>query len=156
MGRPTWPDEAGRSRFGQSSSIRSVCLAQHLSGPNERGRGRDALKFERREEGGRPAPDADIVFADILKNIERFRARQSLGFGDSRAEPLPRDHRGDCVEGILFVTASADQSGTNAGVETDLFVDGSGIRLECAGMPAFGFAEHRADQAVEQVDGLVG
>ena len=49
-----------------------------------------------------------------------------------------------------------DQRGTDTRVETDFLVDGPGVGLECAGMPTLGFAEHCADQAVKQVDGLIG
>ena len=96
------------------------------------------------------------MLAELLVSVELLRPRQRLGFGDGRAEPLPRDHRGDRVEGVLLVVAGRDQRGADAGVETDLLVDGAGIGLEGAGMPPLGLAEHRADQPVEQIDGLVG
>ena len=63
---------------------------------------------------------------------------------------------GDGAKCVLLVGLGGDQGGADARVETDLLVDGSGIRLEGASMPPFGLAEHRADQAVEQIDGLVG
>ena len=49
-----------------------------------------------------------------------------------------------------------DQGGADARVETNLLVDGSGIGLEGAGVPPLGLAKHRADQTIEQIDGLVG
>ena len=49
-----------------------------------------------------------------------------------------------------------DQRGADACIETHLLVDGAGVGLEGAGVPSFGLTEHRADQAVEQVDGLIG
>ena len=75
---------------------------------------------------------------------------------DRGAEPLPRDHRGDRAVGVLLAIAGGDQRGADAGIEADLFIDRSRIGLEGAGVPSLGLAEHRADQPVEQVDGLVG
>ena len=95
------------------------------------------------------------MLAELLVGIELFRPRQRLGLRDGRAEPLPRDHRGDRVKGVLLVVAGGDQRGADARVKTDFLVDGAGIGLEGAGMAPLGFAEHRADQAVEQIDGLV-
>jgi hypothetical protein len=68
---------------------------------------------------------------------------------------VPKDYRGDRIKGILLVVARRDQSGPDTGIETDLLVDGAAIGLEGAGMPLVGFAEHRPDQPVEQVDCLV-
>ena len=53
------------------------------------------------------------------------------------------------------VLAGGDQRGADARIKTDFLVDGPGIGLEGAGMPTLGLAEHRADQAVKQVDRLV-
>jgi hypothetical protein len=51
---------------------------------------------------------------------------------------------------------SGDQRSTNASIKPDLLVDRPGIRLEGTAVPPFGLAEHRADQPVKQLDGLVG
>jgi hypothetical protein len=48
-----------------------------------------------------------------------------------------------------------DQCGTDPGVKADLLIDGARIGLEGASLPTFGLAEHRSDQAVEQIDSLV-
>src|SRR6516162_3876914 len=77
---------------------------------------------------------------------------QCLGLLDAREEAVPGDYCGDRVKGVLLVVAGRDQSGADAGVKADLFVDGAAIGLEGAGMPLVGFTEHRPDQSVEQVD----
>ena len=92
------------------------------------------------------------MLAEVLVSVEFLRPRQRLGFGDSRAELLPRHQRDDRVVGILLVVTGGDQRSADARVETDFLVDGPCIRLEGAGMPPLGFAEHGADQPVEQVD----
>ena len=140
--------------FGKLS-VAAVHLAQHLDGAHQRGGGRHALEGEGGEESRRPAPDAGIMLAEHLVGVELLRARQRLRFGDGRAEALPRDHRGDRVKGVLLVVARRDQRGADARVETHLLVDGAAIGLEGAGMPPLGLAEHRPDQPVEQIDGLV-
>ena len=55
-----------------------------------------------------------------------------------------------------FAIVGGDQRGANTRIEADLLVDGASISLEGACMPTFGLAEHRADQPVKQIDGLVG
>ena len=155
MARPALPDEAGRRGFRQAGRGRAVHLAQHVDGAHERRRGRHALEDEGIKESRSPAADAGIVLAEHLVGVELFRPRQRLGFRDGRAEAVPRDHRGDRVKGVLLVVARGDQSGADAGVEADLLVDGAAIGLEGAGMPPLGLAEHRPDQPVEQIDGLV-
>ena len=121
----------------------------------QRRRGRHALEDEGIEESRSPTADAGIVLAEHLVGIELFRPRQRLGLRDAREEAVPRDYRGDRVKGVLLVVARRDQSGADAGVKADLLVDGAAIGLEGAGMPLVGFAEHRPDQPVEQIDGLV-
>ena len=74
---------------------------------------------------------------------------------DGREEAVPGDYRGDRVKGVLLVVARRDQSGADAGVKADLLVDGAAVGLEGAGMPPLGFAKHRPDQPVEQIDCLV-
>jgi hypothetical protein len=49
----------------------------------------------------------------------------------------------------LLVGLGSDQSGSDAGVEANLLVDGTGIGLEGTSISPFGFAEDPADQAVE-------
>jgi hypothetical protein len=56
----------------------------------------------------------------------------------------------------LLVVLGSDQSGSDARVEANLLVDGTGIRLEGTSMPSFGLAEDLADQAVQKIDRLVG
>ncbi len=95
------------------------------------------------------------MLAELLVDIELLRSRQRLGLGDSRAKPLPRDHRRDRAKGIQVVLAGGDQRSADARIKTDLLVDGPGIGLEGAGMATLGLAKHRANQAVKQVDRLV-
>ena len=95
------------------------------------------------------------MLTELLVDIKLLRSRQRLGLGDGRAKPLPRDHGRDRTEGIQVVLAGGDQRSTDARIKTDLLVDGPGIGLEGAGMPALGLAKHGADQAVKQVDRLV-
>ena len=83
-------------------------------------------------------------------------SRQRLRFGNGCAKALPRDDRGYRTIGVSLAVARGDQGGADAGVETDLFIDGPRVGLEGTGLPALGLAEHRADQPVEQVDRLVG
>ena len=100
-------------------------------------------------------PDAGIVLAHALVGVELLRARQRLGFGHCRAEPLPRHDRDDRVKGVLLARAGGDQGRADTGIEAHFVVDGAGIGLEGTGLPPLGFAEHRADPAIEQSDGLV-
>ncbi len=96
------------------------------------------------------------MFAQHLVSIELIRPRQRLRLRDGRAEPLPRDHRGDRAESVSLAIMRRDQGGADARVEAHLLVDGPTIGLEVTGMPCFGFAEHGPNQPVEQIDGLVG
>ena len=57
------------------------------------------------------------------------------------------DQRGD--EAVVV-----DQRGADAGVEADLLVDRPGIAAQGAFLPSLGLAEHRADQAVEQLEAI--
>ena len=155
MRRPTLPDEPGRSRSRQSRLARAICLAQNLDGSHERGGSRHTFEFERFEEGGRPAPNADIALAEPLIGVELLWPRQRLRLRDSRAETLPGNHRCNCPEGVMLGFARGDQGGANARIETDFLVDGFGVGLKGAGLPPLGLAEHRADQTIEQVDGAV-
>ncbi len=93
---------------------------------------------------------------EVLASVEFLRPRQDRRFGDSRAELLPRHQCSDRVVGILLVVTGGDQRRADARVEADFLIDGPCIRLEGAGMPPLGLAEHGADQPVEQVDGLIG
>ena len=99
--------------------------------------------------------NAGIVLAERLVGIKLFRPRQRRSLRDGLEEAVPGDYRGDRVKSILLVVARRDQSGAEARVETHLLVDGAAIGLEGAGMPLVGFAEHRPDQPVEQINGLV-
>jgi len=155
IGRPTLPHEAGRRGFRQASPG-AVRLAQQHDRAHQRGAGGHALKIERVQESGGPAADAGIMLAELLERVELLRTGQRLGFRDRGTKPLPRDHRGDRAIGILLVIAGRDERGADAGIEADLLVDRPRIGLEGAGVPSLGLAEHRADQPVEQVDGLVG
>jgi hypothetical protein len=70
------------------------------------------------------------------------------------------DHRRDCVKGILLGRARCNQGGADARVKANLLIDGpaiglEGAGLEGAGVQALGLAKHRADEPVEQIDGLV-
>ena len=107
-----------------------VRLPQHRDGAHQRGARRHVLELERVEECRRPAPDAGVVLAHILVGIELLRPGQRLGFGDRRAEPLPRHDRDDRVKGVLLASAGGDQGRADAGIETDLVVDGAGIGLK--------------------------
>jgi hypothetical protein len=49
-----------------------------------------------------------------------------------------------------------DQRGADAGVETHLFVDGTTVGLKGACVASLGLAEHRANQAIKQIESLVG
>ena len=155
MARPTLPDEADRRGFRQAGRGLSVHIAQHVDGTHECRRGRHTLEDERIKESRSPTADAGIVLAEHLVGVELFRPCQRLGLRDSREEAVPRDYRGDRVKGVLLVVARGDQSGADAGVETNLLVDGAAVGLEGAGMSLVGFAEHHPDQPVEQIDGLV-
>ena len=154
--RPALADEPGWRGFRQDRRSLTVYLTQHLDGAHERGRCRHALEFERREEGRRPASDTSVVLAHLLISIERVRPGQCLSLRDGRAEPLPRNHRRDRPESILLVVMGGDQSGADACVKTHFLVDGATIRLESTGMASLGFTEHRTDQAIEQIEGLIG
>ena len=96
------------------------------------------------------------MLAKRLIVVELFWSCELFGFGNGRAEALPRNHCGDRTIGIMLAVACGDQRGTDASVEPDLFIDRPRIRLGGAGMVSLGLAEHRADQTIEQVDGLVG
>ena len=48
-----------------------------------------------------------------------------------------------------------DQGRADARVETNLFIDGSGVTLKGSGVSPLGLAEHRADQTIKHIDGLV-
>jgi hypothetical protein len=56
-----------------------------------------ALELERRERGRRPTPDADVTLDEVLVSVEFLRPRQDRGFGDGRAELLPRHQCDDRV-----------------------------------------------------------
>ena len=45
--------------------------------------------------------------------------------------------------------------GVDARVQANLLIDGTAIGLEGPGMPPFDLAKHRADEPVEEIDGLV-
>ena len=98
---------------------------------------------------------AGIVLAQLLVRIKLLRTRQRSRFGNARAEAIPRDHRRDRVKGVLLALASRNQGGADARVKANLLIDGAAIGLEGAGVPPLGLAKHRADEPVEQIDGLV-
>ena len=153
---PALPDEACWSIFRQGGPFGPIYLAQHLDGAKKRGRRRHTLEFERIQERGRPAPDVAVVPGQARIGVERLWPCQCFGFSDGGAELLPGNHRFDGGESIPLLVVSSDQGITDAGKETDLVVDGSGIGLEGADLPSFGLAKEGADQAVEHIDGLVG
>ena len=95
------------------------------------------------------------MLAEHLVGIELFRPRQRPGLRDGCEKAVPGDDRGDRVKGVLLVVARRDQSGADAGVEADFLIDRAAIGLEGAGVPLIRFAEHRPDQPVKQIDGLV-
>jgi hypothetical protein len=152
---PSLADEAGRDGFRQLEYRGFVHLAQRIDGAQQRGGGRHALEGEGREKGRRPASHAGVVRAQHLVGIELFRTRQRLRRGDAGAEALPRDHCRDRIEGVLPALARGNQRGADAGVETDLLVNGTAIGLEGPGMPVLGLAEHGSDEPVEQIDSLI-
>src|SRR5690242_10422328 len=49
-----------------------------------------------------------------------------------------------------------DQGRAHASIKADFFIDGTAIGLEGARMTPLGFTEHRSDELVEPVDGLIG
>ncbi len=119
MARPTLPDEANGRGFRQAGCGLSVHFAQHVDGTHERRCSRHTLEGEGVKESRSPTADAGIVLAEHLVGIEFFRPCQRLGLRDSREETVPRDYRGDRVKGVLLVVARGDQSGADAGVETN-------------------------------------
>ena len=155
VARPTLPDEADRCGFRQAGHGCAVHLAQHVDSAHQCCCGRRALESKRIKKSRSPTADAGIVLAERLVGIKLFRPRQRRSLRDGLDEAVPGDYRGDRVKSILLVVARRDQSGAEARVETHLLVDGAAIGLEGAGMPLVGFAEHRPDQPVEQIDGLV-
>ena len=144
-GGPALPHEAGRRRFGQGGRAFAVRLAQDLNGTHQRSGGRHTLELEGVQEGRRPATDAGIVLAEILVGVELLRPRQCLGFGNAGSETFPGDHPGDRPEGVLLGLTGGDQRGADAGIKPHLVVDGPGIGLKGAGLPALRLAEHAAD-----------
>jgi hypothetical protein len=156
MAHPAWPDESRRRRCRQGRGAGAVDHAQNLDGAQKRGGGRNALEGERLQERRRPTAHPGVMLAQHLQGVELLAARQRFGLRHARAEPLPRDHRGDRREGVPLVIVGVNQGGTDLGVETHLVVDGASVGLEGPGMPALGLAKHRPDQPVEEIDGLVG
>jgi hypothetical protein len=96
------------------------------------------------------------VLAKVLEGVKFFRPGQCFSFCNGFTEALPWDHAMDGSKRVLLVRPGSDQSGSDARVEANLLVDGTGIRLEGTSMPSFGLAEDPADQAVEKIDRLVG
>ena len=95
------------------------------------------------------------MLSQLLIGIEFLRPRQFLGFGNSGDEPLPIDHFGDGGKCILLLLAGGDHGSTHAGVEANLLVDRTCIGLKRARLPPLRAAKHRADEAVEHVDGMI-
>jgi len=154
--RPPFSNEAGRRGFRQAGHGRTVHAAQQVDGTHEWRCSRHALEDECVEERGCPASDASIVLAQHLIGVKFLRTRQRFSLGYRRAEAVPRDDPGDRIKCILFAVARRNKGGADAGIKTDFLVDGATGGLERAGVLPFGFAEHRPDQPVEQVDCLVG
>jgi hypothetical protein len=57
-------------------------------------------------------------------------------------------------KGVLLTFRVLQSGRRRACVKANLLVDGVTV-LEAAGMPSLGLAKHRADEPVEQIDGLV-
>ena len=96
------------------------------------------------------------MLADLLVGVELLGPSHRLRFGDAGAETLPRDDRRDRLKGVLLALSGGDHRPANPGIEADFVIDGAGVGLEGASLPALGTAEHAADKRVEQADGLVG
>jgi hypothetical protein len=88
--------------------------------------------------------------------IKILRSGQGLSLGNRHAEPLPWNHRVECREWIAPVITRSDQGCSDPGIEPDLFVDRPSIGLKISGVPAFRLAEHRPDQPIEQINGMIG
>lgn len=84
------------------------------------------------------------MLARILLCVERIWSRERLGFGDSRAELVPRHHCRDRLISVLLAVMGGNQRGAPARGETDLLIDGSRICLKSGGMSILGCAEHAA------------
>jgi len=90
------------------------------------------------------------VFAtEIVSDVSDYRyAGRDGGSLSMRVIDLP------VPIGVLLALARRNQSGADARVQANLLIDGTAIGLERAGMPPFHLAKHRADEPVEQIDGL--
>src|SRR6185437_11167597 len=158
--RSTWRAQRSRTKpigadFGRlGTALRFISRSMSIARISAAAAG-TPWKTKAIEESRSPTTDASIVFTEHLVGIKLFRPRQRPGLRDGREEAVPGDYRGDRVKGVLLVVARRNQSGADAGVKADLLVDGAAIGLEGAGMPLVGFAEHRPDQPVEQIDCLI-
>ena len=99
----------------QSGGVLAVHLAQHLDGAQQRGGCRHALECERREERRRPAPDPDIVLAEVLERVEFFRPGQRLSFGNGFTKPFPWDHAPDGPKRVLLVSLGSRKRDSEIG-----------------------------------------
>lgn len=129
--------------------IASLTVAEILRGILEKPRGkkRDALDVWF---SGPEGPQA--LFAG---RILSFDDKAGLIWARLMAEGKAAGRR-NCSEGVMLGFARGDQGGANARVETDFLVDCFGVGLKRAGLPPFGLEEHRADQTIEQVEGVIG
>src|SRR6516165_719400 len=90
-----------------------------------------------------------------LVGIELLGPGQGFSFGNGLTEAIPGKNRRDRVKGVPFGLACRYQGSANTCIQANLLVDGTAISLKGSHMLALGLAEHRSDQAVEQVDRMV-
>ena len=140
--------------FGKLGAV-MVHIAQHVDSTHQRRCGRHTLEDECVEEGRSPTSDAGIVLAEHLVGIELFRPRQRPGLRDVVRKRSQGITAVIASKASCLVVARAIRAVPTRAYEADLLVDRAAIGLEGSGMPPVGFAEHRPDQPVEQIDGLV-
>lgn len=92
------------------------------------------------------------MLGQYLVSVEIFGPGQRLGLCNGCLETIPRQHRGDRVEGVALGLARRNQGGPDLRIQPDLLVNRARIVLDVA---ALNLAEYRSHQPIEQIDGVI-
>ena len=130
--------------------------AQHIDGIKHALRGRCRAQLEHVQELRRVAAQRGVALADSVQKVEVLGLRELLRLAHAGGEGIPGDHRFDGGERIAAALLGFQQGLTDAAIQAHLVVDGLARRLELLLMLVLGGIEQLAEDAVVQVDDLVG
>ena len=114
------------------------------------------MQSEHIQQLGRVAAQRCVALADPVQEVEVFRLGKLLCFRNAGCEVVPGNNRFDGGEGITAALLGFKQSLTNPSIEPELVVDRFAVRLKLLLMLVLRRVEQLADDAVVQIDDLVG